>query len=216
MQDLSTGEGRTVLFVSHNMASVKNLCTRAIVLENGNTSFIGEVGNSIDYYLQNDFKSNLKPLRERTDRRGSQAIKFTEINLLTNSGNRTRTFYTKEQVVIELEFEIKKKKDLGKLLLSIIIYDVNDQIVASFPSDEFLFNFNLNRNRIFLEITNLNLRPGKYTISLFSFDGYTDSEYYVDTIDKVIVFEVLPIKLNENARLLRSGNGAFLNGNYFQ
>ena len=35
MQDLSTGEGRTVLFVSHNMASVKTLCDRGIVLENG-------------------------------------------------------------------------------------------------------------------------------------------------------------------------------------
>src|SRR5690606_18640437 len=35
MQDLSTGEGRTVLFVSHNMASVKSLCTRGILLENG-------------------------------------------------------------------------------------------------------------------------------------------------------------------------------------
>ncbi|WP_457611273.1 ABC transporter ATP-binding protein, partial [Lutibacter sp.] len=42
MQDISKGEGRTVLFVSHNMAAVKSLCTRGIVLENGEVVFEGE------------------------------------------------------------------------------------------------------------------------------------------------------------------------------
>ena len=51
MQDLSTGEGRTVLFVSHNMASVENLCSKALVLENGRKVFGGEVDSAIDFYL---------------------------------------------------------------------------------------------------------------------------------------------------------------------
>lgn len=52
MQDISSGGGRTVLFVSHNMASVKSLCTRAIVLENGTTVFNGEVDEAVSFYLQ--------------------------------------------------------------------------------------------------------------------------------------------------------------------
>lgn len=51
MQDISRGEGRTVLFVSHNMAAVKSLCTRAIVLQNGSSVFEGETGNAIHFYL---------------------------------------------------------------------------------------------------------------------------------------------------------------------
>lgn len=51
MQDISKGDGRTVLFVSHNMASVKQLCTRGIVLGNGKIDFSGTSEDSVDYYL---------------------------------------------------------------------------------------------------------------------------------------------------------------------
>ncbi len=51
MQNLSHGEGRTVLFVSHNMASVKSLCTRGLVLENGLVAYAGNTEKSIRYYL---------------------------------------------------------------------------------------------------------------------------------------------------------------------
>ena len=50
MQDVANGEGRTVLFVSHNMAAVKNLCKTGIVLKNGTLDFAGSVKEAIDYY----------------------------------------------------------------------------------------------------------------------------------------------------------------------
>ena len=52
MQDVSRGEGRTVLFVSHNMGAVKNLCKRGIILEQGQLAFDGEVENAIEHYLK--------------------------------------------------------------------------------------------------------------------------------------------------------------------
>ncbi|WP_297900495.1 ABC transporter ATP-binding protein [uncultured Parabacteroides sp.] len=52
MQDVSRGEGRTVLFVSHNMAAVKSLCNRGVVLENGILVFKGSANETIDHYLQ--------------------------------------------------------------------------------------------------------------------------------------------------------------------
>lgn len=51
MQDVSRGEGRTVLFVSHNMAAVRSLCQRGIVLENGGMAFDGEVNEAVDFYI---------------------------------------------------------------------------------------------------------------------------------------------------------------------
>jgi len=53
MQEISSGEGRTVLFVSHNMASVKSLCSRGIILENGLIQFSGEINECIEKYLGN-------------------------------------------------------------------------------------------------------------------------------------------------------------------
>jgi lipopolysaccharide transport system ATP-binding protein len=52
MGDISKGEGRTVLFVSHNMAAVQNLCTKGILLENGIVSTQGDVDNVIRNYLE--------------------------------------------------------------------------------------------------------------------------------------------------------------------
>ncbi len=52
MQNVSKGEGRTVLFVSHNMAAVRSLCTRGIMLKNGMVDFIGNIPDTLDHYLR--------------------------------------------------------------------------------------------------------------------------------------------------------------------
>ena len=57
MQDVSKGEGRTVLFVSHNMAAVRSLCTRGVMLKNGMVDFIGNIPDTLDHYLKIDGKT---------------------------------------------------------------------------------------------------------------------------------------------------------------
>ena len=54
MKEVSQGGGRTVLFVSHNMASVRNLCNTGIVLKNGMVDFKGNINDAIDHYLATD------------------------------------------------------------------------------------------------------------------------------------------------------------------
>ncbi|HMK07027.1 MAG TPA: polysaccharide ABC transporter ATP-binding protein [Flavobacterium sp.] len=60
MGDISKGEGRTVLFVSHNMAAVKSLCNTGIVLENGLVKNISNVENAVAYYLSGDSETQNK------------------------------------------------------------------------------------------------------------------------------------------------------------
>lgn len=86
MQDISRDGGRTVLFVSHNMASIQNLCTRCVVLENGQTTFEGSTDKAIDYYLQGGQALQAIPLEERTDRNGNGWLKVTKIELTDTSG----------------------------------------------------------------------------------------------------------------------------------
>ena len=59
MQDVSKGEGRTVLFVSHNMAAVRNLCKKGVVLHNGSIVFSGTADMAIENYLKNDTLKDL-------------------------------------------------------------------------------------------------------------------------------------------------------------
>jgi lipopolysaccharide transport system ATP-binding protein len=51
MGEVSKGEGRTVLFVSHNMAAVQSLCNKGIVIENGNVICLGDISESINRYI---------------------------------------------------------------------------------------------------------------------------------------------------------------------
>jgi lipopolysaccharide transport system ATP-binding protein len=60
MGDISKGEGRTVLFVSHNMAAVKTLCQKGIVLEHGRKVFEGNSTGAVSYYLKGDSETQNK------------------------------------------------------------------------------------------------------------------------------------------------------------
>ncbi len=87
MQDVSKS-GRTVLFVSHNMASISNLCTRCIVVDKGTIVFDGAVENAIDHYynsINNYIDKNL--LKSRTDRKGLGQVKFLSIDILNSTIN---------------------------------------------------------------------------------------------------------------------------------
>ena len=79
MQDISKGEGRTVLFVSHNMAAVKSLCTRGIVMENGRVVFDGGIEDSVNRYLQADIE-NIR-LSEIKNRIGNKKVFFDSVEV---------------------------------------------------------------------------------------------------------------------------------------
>ncbi|WP_416448155.1 ABC transporter ATP-binding protein [Leeuwenhoekiella sp. A2] len=85
MQDISKGEGRTVLFVSHNMASIQSLCTRAILLENGKLLEDGPVRMIIDQYLSHNATFKGKDLIKEInveERTGTGLIKIKNVELV--------------------------------------------------------------------------------------------------------------------------------------
>ena len=85
MQDVSKGEGRTVLFVSHNMAAVRSLCTRGVMLKNGMVDFMGSIPDTLNHYLKNDGTDQKSRIVE--------SIKWEKSTLKINSIkiNRTET-----------------------------------------------------------------------------------------------------------------------------
>lgn len=99
MQDISKGEGRTVLFVSHNMAAVKSLCTRGILLENGKVELVGDINSIINSYLINnaDFDSQWK--RESGE---TNDLYFNEINIQNSKSVITNQIATGEDFSINI------------------------------------------------------------------------------------------------------------------
>lgn len=74
MQDVSQGEGRTVLFVSHNMASIRSLCSRGVLLENGAVRNIGGIDSIVSEYLAGDNESRKSQIDLRNYKRDNDLL----------------------------------------------------------------------------------------------------------------------------------------------
>lgn len=128
MQDISRGGGRTVLFVSHNMAAVKQLCTRSVVLENGKIAFVGDISESISrYYMSSydDFDNEMLgvyKLQSHKDKKSKYGISKAE---LFCDGKLSDTIYTGSKFELKLYFESYREFFEGEI--GIVIKD-SDQI----------------------------------------------------------------------------------------
>ena len=85
MGEVTGKEGRTILFVSHNMAAVKQLCSRTIVINKGQMDFDGQVEVGIHHYLELNRQNSVISLEEIKDRVGNQKMKFTKSWIETES-----------------------------------------------------------------------------------------------------------------------------------
>lgn len=113
MDDVSQS-GRTVLFVSHNMAAVEGLCSRCLVLNGGRITFAGNTAEGVEYYRNAALTGGGQTeLQERTDREGSGNFRFERIRL--NEGNpvvpgqsfRLRIEYTSFRDFPDLQIAVK-------------------------------------------------------------------------------------------------------------
>ena len=89
MKDVSQGEGRTVLFVSHNMNSIKQLCSTGVVLKNGLLDYMGNVNDAVSYYIgnycQNTEKMYYNDLRTAP---GNDKIRICSMEVIDSKGGR--------------------------------------------------------------------------------------------------------------------------------
>lgn len=151
MKDISSGGGRTVLFVSHNMASVKNLCSRAIVLENGQVTFDDEVDNAVEYYLKGESgtSTSYKAFTNKTI--GNEHFWLSEIGIKAATKNFEQPISSDDEIVIEISYHYNKK--IADRL------DVN----LRFKADDGVYIFNSSTGYI----DNAFIKEGTHKISMF-------------------------------------------------
>lgn len=100
-------EGRTILFVSHNMAAVAALCTRGILLSRGHVMTDAPVNDVINKYMEMGAVNANTPLSERTDRRGSGRFRFTNVTFLNENGEVAGGGISGKPLTILLDYESK-------------------------------------------------------------------------------------------------------------
>lgn len=111
MQDVSKNHGRTVLFVSHNMAAVQSLCTHAIVMKNGKIVLPKDTTSScIKAYNQSIIGDLLKTqFSERNDRQGNGLFRFTYLQFMDDSGNNINQPVCGMKTIIRMGYKTTQK-----------------------------------------------------------------------------------------------------------
>lgn len=213
MKDVSHGKGKAVLFVSHNMSSIRTLCTRSIVLDNGKIVFKGNTNEAIDYYLNSNNIINTQSLKNRTDRIGNGKLKFINVKTFRNNIE-CQEIISGDPLQIEVEYEINGSIEESRFLFSAIFFDKQEQRVLAFPSDEMNCSFDSinKRKKIILDIPSFALRGGFYNLKLLATEGGTRMENMLDNISNVASITVLPGDYWNVGKVNREGSMALLDG----
>lgn len=191
MQDISKGEGRTVLFVSHNMASIKSLCTRGILLVNGMVSYQGTTNDTVNEYLNSNKFLTEKDLLLRTDRRGNGKIRFSKVELYNKGGQKVKSVISGEFIQLKIHFLIKGEVS-EKLIFTFSIKDKNEELKALIISDEMPVDIStiIKNGYLTIDIDKLLLRGGSYNVSLGLGEHSMIRDSQLDVLENAFTLDV--------------------------
>lgn len=181
-------QGRTVLFVSHNMPSIQTLCSRAVLLSSGRLVYDGTPQDTIDHYLKTVTQSGEAVFGPDTPRKGSGGARITKARLLNERNEITNAIPMGEGFTVEMEFEADTQimsPGFSVLLSSVmkgnIAHWVTDVTEGELPPYS-------QGGTIRLFVKNLNLLPGTYYLAL-SIDEHRQER---DMIENALELEIAP------------------------
>lgn len=183
MQDISQGEGRTVLFVSHNMESIQKLCNRCLVLKDGGVCFSGNVEDSISMYLKmfanSDNSSELFPVK-------LDQITINSFRLKNDKGNQVETMISGNHYKFVLDLDSISKDDL-ELNVRIQFFDENEILLTTLNTfhTNNTVKMGQDENVVFnCIIDKLQLTEGEYFVGLEILDLNSKKQLYWN--DKIL------------------------------
>lgn len=186
MKDVSGREGRTVLFVSHNMQAMKSLCHNGIFLKNGLISGKDSINNIIDAYFKSKIENGKKGRYS-----GNGHIKTASIASykgIINYG---------DEVVLKMAFDCAY--GINNVVSGFVIRDNDDIAITGFNNRHYTSD-KLNNDIIYYgsveaRIPQLRLIPGDYSIDLY----LGDSTNNIEKVESAIIFTVEESKVNNTA-----------------
>lgn len=208
MKEVSNGEGRTVLFVSHNMTSVRSLCKHGIVLENGSVSFSGTADEAICRYLSINQDTGDTLIKDRTDRWGHGRIKVNDIKLKNLSGSEVKDVFSGDYLKIEFHVDYAADVDFSKMIVMCALSDNYGERTTMWVSDEMKTDFSNIKDGVFsLVIPAVNMRPNLYSLC-YKIDLYTTSpKDTCDAMNNAIPISVINNSFFSKGVNLKEGRG---------
>ena len=191
MSDVSKTEGRTILYVSHNMNTIRQLCDRVIVLDHGHVVFDGDVEEGISSYFKATKVSNsIVRLDEKT--RGEQFRNTGVVmsQMIINTEDSVFPFGS----VISGEIEVSSEDNIDDVRLEVPIRSVAGVSVARYYSDYCIRLIANSKNRIEFELDISLIAPGKYYLNpILRTKNILGAQVSLDGISEAYCFEIVPV-----------------------
>ncbi len=181
-----TGSGRTVLFVSHNMAAIKALCTRAMLLRNGTLVMAGEVDHIVDEYFRHSVKNETTEIRRVVGR--LTYVSFCEV--IDHLGAPSQIFFSNDAITIRFRFQSVKPITGLRCGVRIVLSD-GATLLCYTPEDEGAATpISSGDNVVSVTIPNNTLLKGHYKVSASLWNRSTGEIY--DEATEIASFQVEP------------------------
>lgn len=170
--DKISREGRTLFFVSHNMATVQNLCNHCLYLDRGHLEAAGPTAEVIGRYLSAGARPGDPRLGDRTDRSGRGQLRFVAVRILDHTGRESGALMCGADT--RFQFDVEIKSPLSNLTVNVGIDDQSGNRVLHFGNDytgDMLDATGTGKKTITLRLPKLPLRQGKYSFTLYAATG---------------------------------------------
>ena len=186
MREIVSKEGRTVLYVSHNMSTIRRLCDRCCVLGEGKLLYDGSVENGIRTYMNGIQKDNLR----RSSSYYGEIVCFSSINIIDSFDN-----VFDQGDTLKIEMKIESRKFIRNLHIRLVVNYLGSSIAGSFFSEQFDIKKEVREFRLNIP---LSVFPeGDFTVQTIISQTTEDGNFYdYDNIEQAVSFSVRPNKNN--------------------
>lgn len=179
--------GRTILFVSHNMGSIKALCSRCAVIDQGRMVFGGDVEQAVSSYYGFSIQGQKANVVVSNSMRfkGTGLVKIEEISILDSSGQLKTSFLINEPIKIKLKVSSTVKE---KIYFWLFVTNENgDAVISSHQGDVGTFQVGVDQYTVEAYLADCGLMPGGYKISMGIFGP---QRVFLDWVDGAIAFKI--------------------------
>jgi lipopolysaccharide transport system ATP-binding protein len=185
-----TGQGRTILFVSHNMASVLNLCTQGILLDKGTVQQVGDVRSVVESYINQQMSGEASgDLVHHSGRPKNRKQVMRSVQLMADNETLTSVFYPSQKMSIVVNASLDEISDVS---LGFAIKDSVGNRVFATNMAQYGQIVSTNHKReisIRVSIDQLPFSPGIYMLDLFLGNGSFEYDIVLDAVSFEIVWE---------------------------
>ncbi|MEI8185745.1 MAG: ABC transporter ATP-binding protein [Chlorobiaceae bacterium] len=168
MGEVSKG-GRTVIFVSHNMAAISSFCNKSILINGGCVDYIGLTGNTIERYLNNVSTVASIKVSERKDRKGSGVIRFTDIWIENDMGDKIMNISSGSNCKIVATYKSENHNNHKNVNIAFALRGSFNENITNLCNDHSGYAFSLlpPKGRVECKLISIPLNEGRYRFNVF-------------------------------------------------